>query len=709
MGERKAVSPPRRMSFLTPLFLLGALAVALPVLFHLIRRTTREKTLFSSLMFLLPTPPRVTKRSRIEHWFLLLLRCLVILLLAAGFARPFLREVVPPAQAGDTGRRTVVLLDTSASMKRAGVWADALAQANKAVKDAAPGDELAVFAFDRSLRPVVNFADWNNAAVSERAALAAQRLGALQPTAAGTHLGAALLQAAELLEPSGANSPTNGVCEIILISDLQEGSRLDGLQGHEWPRGVTVTLRPVKARHPGNAGVHWLTGGDGESASAQAPEARFRVVNAAGSKTDRLQLRWRADGGAAGEPLDVYVPAGESRVVPAPKPAPEGDAQLTLTGDTEEFDNTASVVRAKPARLPVLYIGDDAESDPTQPLYFLRRAFPQTARQIVEIVARKTTGPPLAADYAAAQLVILADAPSRELLEPLAEFARNGRLVLVALRDSRSLQELRELIQAPDLRASDIAGEYTILGQIDFQHPLFAPFADPRFSDFTKIHFWKHRRLNAEALPAGARVVAKFDDGDPAIVQVPLGRGGVVVLTSGWHPADSQLALSSKFVPLLHALLELSASLPAQRAQYFVGDEVPLPPGQQALTVRRPDGREVAAEPGGKFRETDVAGIYTVNPAGWRFAVNLAPEESRTAPLGVDQLLSLGVPLKEKLVVPAATTVQQQARLQATELEGRQKLWRWLIVAALGVLMVETWLAARATNRPRAASEPGYV
>ena len=38
------------MSFLAPLFLLGGLAVALPVIFHLIRRTTREKTLFSSLI-----------------------------------------------------------------------------------------------------------------------------------------------------------------------------------------------------------------------------------------------------------------------------------------------------------------------------------------------------------------------------------------------------------------------------------------------------------------------------------------------------------------------------------------------------------------------------------------------------------------------------------------------------------------------------------
>src|SRR5947208_550265 len=38
------------MSFLAPLFLLGALAVSLPVIFHLIRRTTRERTPFSSLM-----------------------------------------------------------------------------------------------------------------------------------------------------------------------------------------------------------------------------------------------------------------------------------------------------------------------------------------------------------------------------------------------------------------------------------------------------------------------------------------------------------------------------------------------------------------------------------------------------------------------------------------------------------------------------------
>jgi len=42
---------------------------------------------------------------------------------------------------------------------------------------------------------------------------------------------------------------------------------------------------------------------------------------------------------------------------------------------------------------------------------------------------------------------------------------------------------------------------YAMFAEIDFKHPLFAPFADPRFSDFTKIHIWKYRKLDAAGIP----------------------------------------------------------------------------------------------------------------------------------------------------------------------------------------------------------------
>src|SRR5438309_3873206 len=145
------------MTFLAPLFLIGALAIGLPILFHLIRRTTRERTIFSSLMFLLPSPPRLTQRSRIEHLLLLLLRCTVLCLLALGFARPFIRKAFNNEPSSLGGKRIVMLLDTSASMRRANLWSDARERAQSILRDCVPGDQVAVYTFDRQLNPLVTF------------------------------------------------------------------------------------------------------------------------------------------------------------------------------------------------------------------------------------------------------------------------------------------------------------------------------------------------------------------------------------------------------------------------------------------------------------------------------------------------------------------------------------------------------------------------
>ena len=62
------------MSFLTPVYLLAGLAVLGPILFHLIRKRPREIREFSAVDFLEPSPPRLSRRSRMDQWLLLLLR-----------------------------------------------------------------------------------------------------------------------------------------------------------------------------------------------------------------------------------------------------------------------------------------------------------------------------------------------------------------------------------------------------------------------------------------------------------------------------------------------------------------------------------------------------------------------------------------------------------------------------------------------------------
>jgi hypothetical protein len=108
---------------------------------------------------------------------------------------------------------------------------------------------------------------------------------------------------------------------------------------------------------------------------------------------------------------------------------------------------------------------------------------------------------------------------------------------------------------------------------------------------------------------------------------------------------------------------------------------------------------DVAA--GEKFRRATMPGIYTVRGVEppYLMAVNLAAEESKTAPLSVEELQKLGVPVRERNLAAEKLIEKQRLHLQGVELENRQKLWRWLIVTAIMVLIVETWLAGWLTRR----------
>jgi hypothetical protein len=69
--------------------------------------------------------------------------------------------------------------------------------------------------------------------------------------------------------------------------------------------------------------------------------------------------------------------------------------------------------------------------------------------------------------------------------------------------------------------------------------------------------------------------------------------------------------------------------------------------------------------------------------------------------LAADELERLGSPMSHP--APIAHEAQRKVRLQNAELESRQKLWRWVIVITLGVVLLETWVAGR-TLRSRTHS-----
>ena len=691
------------MNFLTPWFLLGAAAIAGPVVFHLIRQSVRKRTPFSSLMFLRPTTQRVTRRRKLEHFWLLLLRCLCLALLAAGFARPFFNHSTTPPALATEGRQLLLLVDTSASMRRAGVWDQARALAEKYLAQTTPGDQVAVLTFDRQTRTVVNFTEWSAWAVDQRAALARQRLAAVSPGWMGTQLGPALTGAAEKFVDDSATGKPVSRRELVLISDLQEGAKLDGLQGHDWPAGVQVILERVDAKASGNAGLEI----EDPAAAVIGDDSpvRVRVSNARDSDREKFQLSWRSVNGTpfAGKPVEIYLPPGQTRGYPTPElPAGTTTAELQLSGGTTDFANRSYYAAPETEHLTIAWFGSDAGNTATNMRYYLQRVFPDTRTRQVKIISpagQQAFSPDLLNQAAFA---VIPGRLAPEAITATHDWLAGGKTALFVATDEQSAPALAALIGQPALKVTEAVGDYALLGEIDFTHPLFAPFADPRFSDFTHIHFWKHRRLDLPAA-AQARVPAKFDDGSPALVQIPVGRGNLLVLAAGWNPADSQMALSSKFPPLMQAMLDWSGAGTPARFQFQTGDAIPspVPAGGAPVQWAKPDGTKAAVAAGAPFSETDAPGIYTATfgDKHRQFAVNLPLDESRTAPMSVDELARLGVPLQTPSQIPAAQVRAVQRHLQQAELENQQKVWRWLIVAVLAVMFGEIilsgWLARR--------------
>ncbi len=690
------------MNFLSPWFLLGVAAVIGPILFHLIRRVVRERMLFSSLMFLNPTPARVTRRGKLDNLLLLFLRCLCLLLLALGFARPFFGtdDVMPRPNSEE--RQIILLVDTSASMQREGLWTRARALAEKYLAKTLPGDQVAIVTFDRQPRTLVSFSEWSEWSADQRAAMAQQRLAATSPGWMGTHLGLGLTSAAELF----VNDSTNGEAavhrELVLITDLQEGSKLDGLQGYEWPPGVSIIIECVKAKQSSNAGLEILS--DTGTVASDGDEVHVRVANARDSSLEKFQLFWSLskNEGPAGEPLGIYLSPGQIRNFTAPKLALNSRfATLSLTGDEAAFDNRSFYVAPESEHVTLAWFGSESSNDPANLRYYLQRVFSETPRQKVEIVSLKLHAVFSPALLNQSSFAVIPNRLSPEEILATHDWLTRGKTALLVLTDVQMGPTLAALAGLPEIQVSEAVGDFALLGEIDFSHPLFAPFADPRFSDFTHIHFWKHRHLEIPAT-AQVRVLAKFDDGSPALLQLTVGRGNLLVLASGWNPTDSQLAVSSKFPPLMQTLLDWSGGAAPTRSQFLTGDAIPSPAGADATVEwQKPDGKKLLLAGVAPFTETDLPGIYvaTFGGKGRRYAVNLSLDESRTAPLSPDELAQLGVPLQTVTEVPVARIQERQHHLQQAELENRQKLWRWLILGVLAVMLVEIVLGGRLARR----------
>jgi GNAT superfamily N-acetyltransferase len=676
------------MTWLAPLYLAGALAIAAPILFHLWRRTPQGRRPFSTLMFLTPSPPRMTRLSKVEHWALLSLRALALLLLALAFARPVWRIPATIPIAPEESEFVAILVDHSASLRRETLWEQQSQLIQQRIDDLPDHTIPALFVFDSRWSPALSFAESETLDPAVRRQLLTERMQAVSPSYRGTNLGQALVRTAQAVQDAQTGRALPRPQRILLVSDLQTGSDLRELLGYDWPDDLPVEWVSPVPRSQANAGLQLVEA----TMNAADDRTRVRITNALGATRQQLTLNW-VSGTHSVKCLDLVVPPGQSRVVALPAP-PSGDfgPVLELSGDGDPFDNRLWLPSRQPVPCTVLFVGRDPADDTDGLRYYLERALASNPRFLTTVVT--ADAPTLPVDRPTLVVAAEAEALGTDLLKKLRGNGIATMLVPKTVDDAQSLLAACGLNEL-DLREAAVR-DYALWSQIDFESPWFAPFAEAQFADFSGIHFWRHRELTGD-LPEGSQVLVRFDGGSPAIARLTTNGGPLWFFAAGWHPRDSQLARSSKFVPLMWRIMESTLGGQDQATSLIVGDPLPRPATTGECQITDPAGRQTPWPDDGQAVTVETPGLYAVTAGSTRqtVTVNLPPEESRTDPLPLEQLEAAGIKLSTKSLRPSLTTsVDQLRQQQLAELEDQQQLWRWSLVAAFGLLVLETALAA---------------
>lgn len=687
------------MTFLAPWFLIGLLAAAIPLLLHLRRSKQTRPVPFSFTRFFDEQFLKATRRARLQDLLLMILRMALIALLALALAQPLLRSG-PLAGLLNVGQaqRVVLVVDDSASMRRAGVngtmldHAKAQAQAIVASLSAARGDAAAVvLAGQREAGPVTLFDQLTTDLDAVRRAVAS-----VQATDTGTDLGRAVATARRL---AGGDPRTR----IIVLSDMQ-ASGWDASAADMAPDStvlfIAVPAGPGGASH--NLAVDAVQIGSARPMIGVPFTFRALLTNHdTRPHTRRVQLH-------AGDQIvatrEVELPPQRGLIVRFVHrfTDPGWHAcriafDATQEGDALAADDQRHVAVHVQRHLRVLAINGSPSAIAVQDeLFFLAAALRagRSDEQGVQLDVATPTDTDTAklADYPVLVLANVGVLPD-PVAVALRQYVDGGGSLLITGGDRYAGTD--GLVPP-----AEVITEAAPLGEVDDAHAAVAGL-DLR-AGLQRLRI--ERRLDVAT--EDAQVLIAAADGSPLLIERRRGAGRVLQWTSTLDRDWTDLPVQPVFVPLVHRWLTYLAQPTLERGLFArTGDRVALQLstwGQALPQVRRPDGELAYPVPQGPatawLDDTTMAGVYHVGPppgqadgqAAMMLAVNLPPQESALAPLSRDAVAAtMPGDVTWEYVTASAGDVQNPA------LAPGAGLWDVLLVLALAAAVIEPWIANR--------------
>ncbi len=690
--------------------MLGLLAVAVPVVIHLINLRRPKKVQFSTLSFLNELRKTTIRKIRIKQYLLMALRALAVLFLALALARPFLPPTLTSSSSSDTPKAIGILIDNSASMSRVGARGPLIEQAKNVattIVEGARSDDRFLVALTNGEQPAINL---------QGASRAIENIESAEAGNTGNFISEHLGMLYERLQQTSMEQAM-----VYLITDGQK-SQLQDLEKLNIETQTNTKPISFQLVELGNAAQQNLAVSDislkGQMLSKGSPvTVQVEVENVGEVEAVNQFVSLEIENRMAGQ-YQVELEPGQSReflfeIVPDKV----GDiaGRVILDGDEVTYDNSRFFVIRIPESRSVLLLSEDGEGEGENDFRSYLTPALQAAKQTnTQIDFREERVENVEQSELSKYDVIVLDG-LREVPEywfsDLQRYVQNGNGLLFFPSEQGDINNYNDFFQLFNAGTfTNINGEYAsfkTIGEFDDLvegHPildeLFDKEGDEKISlELPELFFYYEYSPPDNT---GSYTVLQSQADAPLLAEQRFGEGKLLISSFGADPGWTNFPVNPLFAPLYYrSVLYASSSEQGGFEQHILGEEFEWSGDLQNRDVEIQKGDEIIKpEVQGMPEGIRVSyparewtpGIFTITDGDEKrlVAVNQYIMESYfdTLPKSdLENMLAKYVTINNAIDVSRISESNLEEELNAASFG--KEIWNWFVWIALMLLVAE--------------------
>lgn len=609
------------LSFLSPLFLIGLAAIALPVLAHLISKKSGAKISFPAVKFLISSQGDLAARSKIKDITLLILRALILVFIVLVFAKPAVFSF--SAAQENTPKSQGIVIDNSFSMGYSNNFSRATSKAQDLIDSLPDGS----FVLITSLVPISE----QEPSITQDKIQTKKALKEIELSYTFTDNDKRLQDIYTKLQKA-----PNERKEVTLITDLQKnGWENEGVL-RSWLEVIDISenleasnhaVSQTQLKHEKNSITIEAAVSNFSSDSVKELLTRARLGDE--------EIREFFDIGPEDKSVKKFNFSNDRREMPS-------HGSVETSHDKLKVDDIRHFIINDQDQFRILIVdGDPREDSRLSETYYLARAL-ETISELSDtnifIIDNDSFIDEDLLDYGLIFLANIGEITPR-IAKELEEFTNSGGSTVIFLGNRVRAGSYNALLK--DI----LPGE---LQNIEEEKLSLLPEDSDIFSKDIKekVNQVKIQKLFNFAPNAESETLISASNNKPFLIKKEYGKGSVFIFTSTADSSWNNFSITPVFLPVIKNIHDFPYLAKSKRRNYLVDETVNIDISQdtESAIVIDPSGQQFKLNievP--EFNKTGLQGIYTVEQNGekaYEFAVNIDPKESNLKKTSIPKIES---------------------------------------------------------------------